>query len=124
MNYCAIKRSDVANGPGMRVTLFVSGCTNRCPGCFQPETWDFAYGEPFTVPEPDELVFIGTYDGGEVFRSGCCYRKENGRVFYFQPGHETYRSYFHPSVRRILQNAVHYLAQPELRQERLDCIPV
>jgi len=41
MNYCAIKKSDVANGPGMRVTLFVSGCTNHCPGCFQPETWDF-----------------------------------------------------------------------------------
>lgn len=48
MNYCALRNCDVANGPGMRVTLFVSGCTNHCPGCFQPETWDFNYGEPFT----------------------------------------------------------------------------
>lgn len=48
MNYCALKNCDVANGPGMRVSLFVSGCTNHCPGCFQPETWDFDYGQPFT----------------------------------------------------------------------------
>lgn len=48
MNYCALRTCDVANGPGMRVTLFVSGCTNHCPGCFQPETWDFDYGQPFT----------------------------------------------------------------------------
>ena len=64
------------------------------------------YGEPFTVPEPDELVFIGTYDGGEVFRSGCCYRKENGRVFYFQPGHETYPIFYDENVRTIIRNAV------------------
>lgn len=48
MNYCLLRNCDVANGPGMRVTLFVSGCTNHCPGCFQPETWDFDYGQPFT----------------------------------------------------------------------------
>ena len=47
MNYCGLKLSDIANGEGIRVTLFVSGCRNRCPGCFQPETWDFNYGEPF-----------------------------------------------------------------------------
>ena len=45
MHYCEIKKSDIANGPGMRVTIFVSGCTNKCPGCFQPETWDFDYGK-------------------------------------------------------------------------------
>ncbi len=48
MNYAAIKKSDIANGEGIRTTLFVSGCRNRCKNCFQPETWDFAYGEPFT----------------------------------------------------------------------------
>lgn len=48
MNYAAIKPCDIANGPGVRVSLFVSGCTHHCPGCFQPETWDFAYGQPFT----------------------------------------------------------------------------
>lgn len=47
MNYAAIKPYDIANGPGVRVSLFVSGCTQHCPGCFQPETWDFNYGEKF-----------------------------------------------------------------------------
>ena len=48
MNYCGLKKTDIANGLGVRVSLFVSGCRNRCSGCFQPETWDFDYGEPFT----------------------------------------------------------------------------
>ena len=48
MNYADIKRIDVANGPGIRVSLFVSGCTHHCKGCFNPETWDFNYGKPFT----------------------------------------------------------------------------
>ena len=48
MNYCSIKKVDIANGPGVRVSLFVSGCRNHCPGCFQPETWDFDYGQKFT----------------------------------------------------------------------------
>jgi len=47
MNYSAIKKCDIANGPGVRVSLFVSGCTHHCPGCFQPETWNFFYGQPF-----------------------------------------------------------------------------
>ena len=48
MNYAAIKNCDIANGPGVRVSLFVSGCTHRCPGCFNRVAWDFDYGEPFT----------------------------------------------------------------------------
>ena len=55
MHYGEIKNCDIANGQGVRVTLFVSGCTNRCPGCFQPQTWDFNYGEPFT-PETEERL--------------------------------------------------------------------
>ncbi|MBE7015750.1 MAG: 4Fe-4S cluster-binding domain-containing protein, partial [Ruminococcaceae bacterium] len=47
MNYCGIKKCDIANGLGVRVSLFVSGCTHHCKGCFQPETWDFEYGEAF-----------------------------------------------------------------------------
>ena len=56
MNYCNIKNCDIADGPGVRVTLFVSGCTNHCKGCFQPETWDFNYGEPFTKETEDKLI--------------------------------------------------------------------
>ena len=56
MNYCGIKKTDIANGPGVRVSLFVSGCRNHCPGCFQPETWDFDYGEPFTKATEDEII--------------------------------------------------------------------
>ena len=55
MYYGAIKKSDIANGEGIRTTLFVSGCRNRCPGCFQPETWAFDYGSPFTEKTKDEI---------------------------------------------------------------------
>ncbi|MBQ3179539.1 MAG: anaerobic ribonucleoside-triphosphate reductase activating protein [Clostridia bacterium] len=48
MHYASIKPCDIANGPGVRVSLFVSGCTHHCPGCFNKETWDFSYGQPFT----------------------------------------------------------------------------
>ena len=78
------------------------------------------YGEPFGVPEPDELVFIGSYEGGEVFRSGCCYRKENGKVFYFQPGHETVPTYHHPESLEVIKNAIKW-AKPIYRIPELVC---
>lgn len=56
MNYCNIKKTDVADGPGVRVTLFVSGCTHHCEECFQPETWNFSYGELFTEAVQEELL--------------------------------------------------------------------
>lgn len=56
MNYADIKWVDVANGPGVRVSLFVSGCTHRCPGCFNEEAWDFNYGRPFTKADEDKIV--------------------------------------------------------------------
>ena len=56
MNYGTIKKTDIANGPGVRVSLFVSGCRNHCKGCFQPETWDFDYGDPFTTDTEDEIL--------------------------------------------------------------------
>ena len=82
MNYCAIKRSDVANGPGMRVTLFVSGCTNRCPGCFQPETWDFSYGEPFTKEVEDRIIQLLTpdYISGLTLLGGDPFEPANQRA--------------------------------------------
>lgn len=56
MNYAAIKNCDIANGPGVRVSLFVSGCTHRCPGCFNEVAWDFGYGEPFTQETIDSVI--------------------------------------------------------------------
>ena len=75
MHYARIIDNDIANGEGVRVTLFVSGCTNHCENCFQPQTWDFNYGEPFTNSTEDELIemlnrpFIAglTLLGGEPF---------------------------------------------------------
>ena len=79
-----------------------------------------AYGEPFFIPQPDELVFIGNFEGGEVFRSGCCYQRGLGRVFYFQPGHETYPIYYHPDIIRVLKNALRWAA-PVRRQDQVVC---
>lgn len=67
------------------------------------------YGEYFDIPAPDSLVFISWFRGGEVFRSGCAWKRGYGRIFYFQPGHETNKSYYNPNVRRIIQNAVHWV---------------
>ena len=66
MHYGNIKNCDIADGLGVRVALFVSGCTHRCPGCFQPETWDFEYGRPYTRETEDELIRLlapGYIDG-------------------------------------------------------------
>ena len=68
------------------------------------------YGEPFAVPTPDEIVFISWFEGGEVFRSGCTWKRGNGRIFYFRPGHEVYPIYHHPKVRLVLRNAVKWAA--------------
>jgi trehalose utilization protein len=68
------------------------------------------YGEPFDIPAPDMLVFISWFPGGEVFRSGCCYHRGNGKVFYFRPGHESYPTYHHETVLRVIANAVRWAA--------------
>ena len=64
------------------------------------------YGEPFAIPAPDELVFISSFAGGEVFRGGCCLTRGTGRIFYFSPGDQDYPVYHHPDVQRVLANAV------------------
>ena len=65
-------------------------------------------------------MLIGNFEGGEVFRAGCCYRRENGKVFYFQPGHESYPTFKNPDVIRVLKNAVAWVA-PEYRVAELQC---
>lgn len=64
------------------------------------------YGEHFDIPTPDELIFISWFEGGEVFRSGCTYKRGKGKIFYFRPGHETHPTYYHPQVQKVIINAV------------------
>lgn len=68
------------------------------------------YGEPFDIPTPDEDVFISWFAGGEVFRSGCTWKRGNGKIFYFRPGHETYPTYYQAEVKLVLKNAVKWAA--------------
>lgn len=68
------------------------------------------YGEHFDIPAPDELVMVSWFEGGEVFRSGCTYRRGNGKVFYFRPGHETYPTYYNKEVQKVIVNAVNWAA--------------
>lgn len=68
------------------------------------------YGERFDIPAPDQLVFISWFEGGEVFRSGCCYNRGKGKVFYFRPGHETFPIYYQSEVQKVITNAVRWAA--------------
>lgn len=68
------------------------------------------YGERFDIPAPEALVFISWFNGGELFRSGCCYTRGRGKIFYFRPGHESYPTYRHADVQRVIANAVRWAA--------------
>ncbi len=69
------------------------------------------YGEHFDIPAPDELVFVSWFAGGEVFRSGCCWHRGQGKIFYFRPGHETYPIYYQKEVLTVISNAVRWAAK-------------
>jgi trehalose utilization protein len=71
------------------------------------------YGEFFDIPQPDELIFISSFQGGEVFRSGCCWHRGLGKVFYFSPGHEAHPIYFQPEIRQVIANGVKWLYRPQ-----------
>jgi trehalose utilization protein len=70
------------------------------------------YGEFFDIPQPDELIFISWFEGGDVFRSGCAWHRGRGKVFYFRPGHETFPIYYDANVIRVLANACRWAARP------------
>jgi trehalose utilization protein len=70
------------------------------------------YGERFDIPEPDQLIFLSWFTGGEVFRSGCTWNRGHGRVFYFRPGHETYPIYHDPNIQTVLKNAIRWATPP------------
>ena len=78
------------------------------------------YGEYFDIPKPDDVVFIGWFKGGNVFRSGVTFTRGLGKIFYFQPGHETYPVYHNKSIQKIITNAVNW-AKPALRVAKLEC---
>ena len=82
MYYGALKKCDIANGAGVRVTLFVSGCTNHCEHCFQPQTWDFDYGQPFTSETEQQLLDLlaPSYIQGLTLLGGEPFEPENQRV--------------------------------------------
>lgn len=96
MNYAAIKKFDIADGPGVRVTLFVSGCTHHCKECFQPETWNFEYGQPFTRETEDELIeALGKeYIAGLTLLGGEPFEPQNQRALvpFLRRVRETYPS--------------------------------
>jgi len=117
-----------ADGERERIWAVAPGhpVTAGVPARFELEREEM-YGEPFEVPPPEELVFISWFAGGEVFRSGCCYRRGRGRIFYFRPGHETFPTYYDPIVQRVIANAVRWTAPDALAadtfvNERVDPI--
>lgn len=82
MNYSAIKYNDIANGTGVRTVLFVSGCTHHCEDCFQPQTWDFGYGQPFTDKVTEEIIhsLAPDYTEGLTLLGGEPFEPENQKV--------------------------------------------
>ena len=76
------------------------------------------YGEHFNIPDPDDVIFIGWFQGGDVFRSGVTFHNEKGRIFYFQPGHETFPTYKNENVRKVIYNAARWVNHQE------DMIPI
>ncbi|MDR4887430.1 ThuA domain-containing protein [Fredinandcohnia sp. QZ13] len=72
------------------------------------------YGEHFDIPAPDQLLMVSWFEGGEVFRSGCTYQRGKGKIFYFRPGHETYPTYYHKDIQRVIRNAVKWATPTKL----------
>ena len=79
------------------------------------------YGEPFTVPEPDKVLFISWFEGGEVFRSGCVWQRGYGKIFYFRPGHESYPIFYNRKILQVLENAIRWAYQPNQSEQISDC---
>ncbi len=85
--------------------------TNGLPDYFELEHEE-TYGEHFDIPQPDDLVFVTWFSGGEIFRSGCTFHRGQGRIFYFQPGHETFPTYYNENVRKVIANGIKWAYNP------------
>lgn len=106
---CTLKWREVNERERLWVTAPAHPIAAGLPEHIELESEEM-YGEHFDIPTPDELVFIGWFEGGEVFRSGVTYNRGKGKIFYFQPGHESNPSYHNPLVRKILINAANWVA--------------
>ena len=106
---CGLKWREAAERERLWVVNPGHPIVDGLPEWFEMEKAEM-YGELFDVPPPDELVMISWFEGGEVFRSGCCWTRGKGRIFYFRPGHETYPIYYDANVRKVLGNAVRWAA--------------
>jgi trehalose utilization protein len=72
------------------------------------------YGEPFMIPTPDELIFVNWYEGGNIFRGGCTFKRGLGKIFYFSPGHEVYPIYYQPEIQLVIKNGIEWAAPVDL----------
>ncbi|MFN8661942.1 MAG: ThuA domain-containing protein [Thermomicrobiales bacterium] len=81
------------------------------------------YGEHFDVPAPDDLALVSWFAGGEVFRSGCCYTRGAGKIFYFRPGHERHPTYYNPEIARVIRNGVHWVVPGDGPKRTFDWVP-
>ncbi|WP_267643397.1 ThuA domain-containing protein [Haloarchaeobius amylolyticus] len=106
---CALKWRDAGEKERLWVTDPSHPITDGLPEQFVVPEAEM-YGEHFDVPQPERLVFTSWFEGGEVFRSGCCYHRGEGKVFYFRPGHETFPIYYQEEVRQVLRNACEWAA--------------
>lgn len=104
---CAVRWRDVGEKERLWVVQPAHPIVAGLEPCFEIPREEM-YGEHFDVPTPDELVLISWFAGGEVFRSGCCFYRGLGRIFYFRPGHESYPTYHDPNVQQVLRNAVRW----------------
>ena len=106
---CSLKWRD--DGGNERIWVVEPGhpIAAHLPECFVIKHEE-TYGERFDIPTPDTLVFASWFEGGEIFRSGCCYHRGHGKIFYFRPGHEAYPTYHNPRVKQVIANAVGWAA--------------
>ena len=109
---CGLKWREAAETERLWVTDPSHPITDGLPESFEVPEAEM-YGEHFDIPAPETLVFTSWFEGGEVFRSGCCYSRGEGRIFYFRPGHETYPVYHQEEIQRVLANAVEWAAPNE-----------
>ena len=106
---CDLKWREVGEKERVWVIDHAHPITEGIPEYFELKNSEM-YGERFDIPQPDEQVFISWYEGGEVFRSGCCFHRGRGKIFYFSPGHETYPIYYQEEVLKVIYNGIKWAA--------------